>query len=189
MTVNIGTVESRRVDASTQEENWLVVQVQPRKEAYATQHLQRQRFRTFLPRLRATRTRARKFESALVPLFPGYLFVGVDASSENWRAIKGTRGVLRLLCGDRGTPQRLPGGFVAALMAATDALGVVSRPLFDLRVGDTACVLEGPFARHVGKIAALDGKGRVDVMLEILGSCVPVRLAGTQLQPQGVSLR
>lgn len=189
MTLDIYTGESRRVVSNTDEENWLVVQVQPRKEAYATEHLRRQRFKTFSPRLRTTRIRARKFESALTPLFPGYLFVGIEAFCDNWRAIKGTRGVLRLLCGDRGTPQRLPDGFVAALMATTDTMGVVSRPLFELRAGDTARVLDGPFAQHVGRIAALDGKGRVDVMLEILGSCVPVRLASTQLQPQGAPAR
>lgn len=189
MTLNIGTVESRRVDSNTHEEDWLVVQVQPRKEAYAAEHLRRQRFKTFSPRLRTTRIRARKFESALMPLFPGYLFVAIEPYCENWRAIKGTRGVLRLLCGDRGTPQRLPGGFVAALMTATDTMGVVSRQLFELRVGETARVLDGPFAQNVGRIAALDGKGRVDVMLEILGSCVSVRLASTQLQPQGAPAR
>jgi len=189
MTLNIGTVESRRVDSNTHEEDWLVVQVQPRKEAYAAEHLRRQRFKTFSPRLRTTRIRARKFESALMPLFPGYLFVAIEPYCENWRAIKGTRGVLRLLCGDRGTPQRLPGGFVPALMTATDTMGVVSRQLFELRVGETARVVDGPFAHHVGRIAALDGKGRVDVMLEILGSCVPVGVASTRLQPQGAPTR
>jgi len=188
-TGSIDAVKFQQDNSTSSNAIWLVAQVQPRKEDYAVAHLQRQRFRTIFPRLRATRARARKFESVLVPLFPGYLFVGVNALSEDWRAINGTRGVLRLLCGNRGTPQRLPGGVVDALMAATDELGVVTRPLFELCVGDAARVLDGPFAQHVGKIAALDGKGRVDVMLEILGSCVPVRLASTQLQPEGLSLR
>ncbi len=43
--------------------------------------------------------------------------------------------------------------------------------------------MSGPFAGHVGKLAKLDDRGRVRVLLELLSTEVPVETKITNLLP------
>lgn len=63
-------------------QNWYAAQVLPQKEGYAAMHLERQGFRTFFPRFYRTRTHARKSETVLRSLFPGYIFVAFDVERD-----------------------------------------------------------------------------------------------------------
>src|ERR1041385_189942 len=98
---------------------WYVVHTQPCSEDRASLRLAAQGYRVFCPRLRKTVRHARKSESKLVPLFPGYLFLRLDVSRDRWRAVNGTRGVIRLLAqGD--VPQTVPAGIVEDLKSHVD---------------------------------------------------------------------
>lgn len=68
-------------------EAWYVVQTQPNGEARAEAHLRRQGFRTYLPRYLRSRRHARKTQMVPRPLFPRYLFVGLDLARDRWRTI------------------------------------------------------------------------------------------------------
>ncbi|HQF30164.1 MAG TPA: transcription termination/antitermination NusG family protein, partial [Hyphomicrobiales bacterium] len=57
---------------------WYVVSTQPHQEARAESNLVRQGFETWLPRFARERRHARKVDTVLVALFPGYLFVRLD---------------------------------------------------------------------------------------------------------------
>lgn len=99
--------------------SWHVVHTQPRGEDTALWHLENQDFCCFLPRVMALRRHARKVKSVLVPLFPRYLFVRFDHEVSPWRAINGTRGVMRLLTnGPR--PLAVPLGVVETLLTKCD---------------------------------------------------------------------
>jgi transcriptional antiterminator RfaH len=41
--------------------------------------------------------RDRYLSSQLLPLFPRYIFVGLDLEEKSWRSINGTRGISNLL--------------------------------------------------------------------------------------------
>jgi transcriptional antiterminator RfaH len=116
-----------------------------------------------------------------VPLFPRYIFTVVDRSRDRWRSINGTFGVDRLLMSG-GEPQPVPHGLVEGLIRATDAEGNVHFD-FALREGQNVKVIAGPFANLIGSLEKLDEKGRVRVLLELLGATIPVALPAHLIAP------
>ena len=52
-----------------------------------------------------------------------------------------------------------------------------------LTEGQCVRILSGPFADFVGTLARLDGAGRVQVLLELMGTAVPVSLHRSVLAP------
>ena len=94
---------------------WYVVHTQARAEERAVWHLENQGFECFLPRVRTVRRHARKVTPIVAPLFPRYLFVRFELNVAWWRAINGTRGVVRLLT-NGNLPLAVPFGVVEALL-------------------------------------------------------------------------
>ncbi len=150
---------------------WAVVSTRPNQEARARVNLERQGYRAWLPQYRRKRRHARRVETVTAPLFPGYLFVQLDPETQQWHAINGTFGVRALLCtNDR--PTFLPDSFVAELLGSADESGLLSPPESPLVPGQDVSLVAGPFAGNVAKLLALDGRGRVLLLMEVLGSAV-----------------
>ena len=152
---------------------WYVAETEPRKETIAIQHLERQSFRCFCPRLQRTRKHARRIETVLAPLFPGYVFVNFDADRDGWRAINGTRGVRRLLTSERLAPLPMPDEAMASLLEKYDG-GAAAEP--DLHAGDSVLIISGPFAEQYATVESLDDKGRVRLLFAVLGGGARVSL-------------
>jgi len=64
------------------ERRWYVVHTQPNGEGRADLNLCRQGFATYLPRYARRRRHARRQEVVKRPLFPRYLFVGLDLARD-----------------------------------------------------------------------------------------------------------
>ena len=60
---------------------WCVAHTQPFKEVVAKQHLLGQGYKVYLPQFKKIRRHARKVEEVLSPLFPRYIFVGMDSNT------------------------------------------------------------------------------------------------------------
>jgi transcription elongation factor/antiterminator RfaH len=160
---------------------WYVAQTQPGVEGRAIAHLERQGFAVFCPRYRKIIRHARKHTNALLPLFPGYLFLRLDALCDRWRSVNGTRGVARLLTqGD--IPSPVPRGIVEALQNHTGMDGAMDW-MPSLNVGQSVRVEEGPFVDFVGTLERLDGVGRACVLLNLLGRSVSVTMHCEALTP------
>jgi transcription antitermination factor NusG len=155
-------------------ERWFVARVLTHQENRAQFNLHRLGFRSFLPRLRRTVRHARRLRDTLNPLFPGYIFVIIDLSKQRWRSINGTFGVASLIMGaDQPTP--VPLGVVEALVASCESRGAV-RLDDSLEIGQKVRILSGPFAETLCRLAHLDDRGRVRVLLEIMGMEVAAQL-------------
>ena len=154
---------------------WYVVQTQVNAEFKAAENLQRQGFGVYLPRFLKRRRHARKTEFAAKPLFPRYLFVAIDITTQRWRAIQSTFGVASLVTnGDE--PAVLPDGIISALRAREDKGFIKMRrePVFAR--GDRVRVLTGAFTDSP---ALFDGEAdhdRVAILLDMLGRKVRVLL-------------
>ena len=160
-------------------ERWYVVQTLPNRELNARVQLEAQGFRTFLPRYAKSVRHARKLMTVSAPFFLRYLFVALDLGRDRWRSVNGTFGVARLVMGDQ-YPMPVPSGVVENLQASCGADGHLQ--LADrLAVGERVRLLGGPFADMVGKLARLDGGGRVQVLLQLLGGEVSVSVARATL--------
>ena len=153
---------------------WFVVHTQPSKETVAQQNLSEQGFEAYLPRFKKTRRHARKVEEILTPLFPRYLFVGIDLDVDQWRSIQGTRGVSYLLISDN-KPAVVSSEIIESLKDQENDDGLValdSSTLFGK--GDKIRVLDGPFKDYVGVFEKMDDRQRVQLLLSCLGREVSI---------------
>jgi transcriptional antiterminator RfaH len=151
---------------------WYAAYTQPNREAMAVEHLIRQGYSVYLPRCRRVVRHARRRALVLRPLFPRYLFVGLDRLTQRWRPIRSTCGVVGLVAnGDE--PVAVDPGIVDGLRQreAKGAFDVVS-PVQWLRKGDAVRVTEGPFADLIGRVLAATDHERVFILLDLLGRTV-----------------
>jgi transcriptional antiterminator RfaH len=155
---------------------WLVVHTQPSKESVAQRHLCEQGFDAYLPRYKKTRRHARKTEEVLSPLFPRYLFVGIDLQADQWRSVQGTRGVSYLLV-TNDQPAIVPSRIIQGLKDQENADGLVSiESMSCFTKGDKVRVIEGAFKDYVAIFEKMDDKQRVQLLLSCLGREVNVFL-------------
>lgn len=148
-------------------ERWYVVQTQTRQEARAEANLHLQGFEAWLPLIRRARRHARRSDSTLAPLFPRYLFVRLDLTSQPWRSINGTFGVARMLCnGD--TPLVVPAGLVEELMERCDETGRIIGPPHPLVRGEPVKVAIGRFDIE-GLFETKCGQDRVVLLIKFFG--------------------
>jgi transcriptional antiterminator RfaH len=154
---------------------WYVVQTQPHAEARAQEHLRRQGFTTYLPKLRKSRRHARKTEQVSSPLFPRYMFVLIDHTHQGWHAIRSTFGVSNLVGGENG-PVALRDDVIAALRQREGEDGHVHLDAPKFLRGAAVRVLDGVFASCMGMFESMNDKDRVTVLLDLLGRRVRVGL-------------
>lgn len=107
------------------------------------------------------------------PLFPGYIFIIIDLAKHRWRSVNGTFGVASLIMGAE-QPSAVPPGVVEALIASCESSGAV-RVDDSLEIGQKVRILSGPFAETLCRLADLDERGRVRVLLEIMGKEVAIQ--------------
>lgn len=150
---------------------WHVAGLKPNCHTIALTNLGRQGIAAFLP-LEETTARVRgAFVQRRAPLFPGYVFVGLDPARGSWRSVNATRGITRLLAfGTR--PAVVPCGLIAGLMRRCDDQGrLVARgdacppPAPGARVS----LARGPFAGFVATVERIDPERRIRVLLEFMG--------------------
>lgn len=162
--------------------SWYVAETQLRKEQVAEINLARQSFQTFCPRIRKTRRHARRLDQVMAPVFPGYIFVSMDPAMDQWRSINGTLGVKRLLQFDKDVPAAMPQDAMGQLFARCDN-GIMARSSDIFAPGKAVRIVSGPFAEMMTSIETLDERGRVRVLLDILGSKTPVTLTFESIEP------
>jgi transcription elongation factor/antiterminator RfaH len=163
------------------DERWFVVHTLPKSEVQAQMHLHWQGFRTYLPRALKTVRHARQLRTVQAPLFPRYLFTILDLGRDRFLSIRSTVGVSSLFtCGDRPVP--VPEGIVESLIERTDESNL-TRLDSNLTPGQSVRILTGPFADFVGRLERLDESGRVRVLLDMMGTAVPVGLHRSALSP------
>jgi transcription antitermination factor NusG len=156
----------------TGKDPWYVAQTLHHREKLAELQLNAQGFRSFFPRFRKTVRHARQLRNVIAPVFPGYIFVSFNRERDRWRSINGTLGVARLIATQQ-QPVRVPPGIVEALIAGLDGSDLVT---FNggLMLGQTVRIIAGPFAGGLGVLQRLDARGRVRLLLEIMGGQAPV---------------
>lgn len=160
---------------------WYAVHTRPASEAKAAEHLGRQGYSTYLPHYRRWVRHARRRVAVLRPLFPRYLFVGIDRAVMNWRPIRSTIGVAGVVCGG-DEPVPVAHAVIETLRqrereGAFDELA----PMRRLAPGDRVRLSEGPLSEWVGRLAAAAPGERVFILFECLGRTVRVEVPETSV--------
>lgn len=160
-------------------ERWYAVQTLPWREFGAASQLRRQGFDVFVPSYWRTVRHARQFRTKLAAFFPGYLFVSLAMGRDRWRSINGTIGVARLIM-DGERPRPVLAGIVEDLIALSGDDGAISAGAGALP-GDKVRLTQGALAGYVGELLRADADGRVRLLLELMGTRVPVSARGNQI--------
>ena len=134
---------------------WYVVQSKPKHELTAVQRLEDQSFTCYLPQLVITKKTRGRVVQLIEPLFPSYLFVNFNIDADRWRAISGTRGVVKLLGASEDNATPLPKGFVEEMLSKADERGYISvktteKVMRKFIPGDVLRVKDGPFEGFTG---------------------------------------
>lgn len=143
--------------------SWYLLQCKPQQETRAEAHLMNQGYACFLPRLEQEKLRGSQRQTVATPLFPGYLFIHLDQQTDNWSAIRSTRGVVRLVSFG-GQPQSVSNDLIAALR---DRVAKAPRAPA-LQTGDRIKVTEGAFVDIEAIFNTWAGEDRVVILLNLM---------------------
>lgn len=145
---------------------WYVIQCKGGESFRATQHLANQGYEVFHPVLEVQKKRRGRLTWVEEPLFPHYLFIRLDRLVSNWRPIRSTRGVLRLV-GFGDMPLPVPDSLVAILRQRGRHDDEQTANLY-FRAGEKVLITEGPFKELQAVFASHKGQERAIVLLELL---------------------
>lgn len=143
---------------------WYVIQCKGGESFRAAEHLTNQGYEVFHPVLKIKRKRQGKLVTVTEPLFPYYLFIHLDQVVSDWRPIRSTRGVLRLL-----TFGNKP---IATPNALIDALRAQPHDKDDIHTyfsaGEKVTITDGPFKDLEAIFTGCKGEERAIVLLNVL---------------------
>jgi len=142
---------------------WYLIQSKPKQEERAEANLRNQGFTCYRPTRRIELVRRGRRVQLEESLFPGYLFIRLDRMSDNWFAIRSTRGVARLVCFGQ-EPARVSASIIYDIKTFSDNKPVAQA----LRSGDLVRITEGPFSDLEAIFMRPDGDERAILLLNLL---------------------
>jgi len=162
--------------------SWYLIYTKPRAEKLAQENLQRQKFNTYLPLVMETHRRRGKYVTLVEPMFPRYLFIQLNCTTDNWAPIRSTLGVSSIV--RFGTyPMQVPKSLLETLQQCEDENGIQSISEKEFQTGDRIRIIEGAMAGLEGIYANKTSKERVTVLLNIAGQHTRVSMTRHDLQP------
>ncbi|MHB0774016.1 transcription/translation regulatory transformer protein RfaH [Halomonas sp. WWR20] len=146
---------------------WYVVQCKGGESFRASEHLSNQGYRVFHPVLEVQKKRRGKLCWAAEPLFPYYLFLHLDRLSSNWRPIRSTRGVLRLVSFG-SEPLAVPDALIETLQKCAQRSPEAQEANVYFRPGEMVEIAEGPFSELQAVFESQKGDERAVVLINML---------------------
>ena len=147
---------------------WLIAQIKPNSYDLAVRNLERQGFKTFLPKMEITQRQKDKFIDKNVYVFPGYMFVCFDPNITIWTKINSTYGVSKILASNN-KPSEISSDLILELKNRYE-INSNSTEKEKLQKGDSIKFYAGPFADLIAKVENVDKNNRIWFLLEGIGS-------------------
>lgn len=115
-------------------------------------------------------------------IMPGYVLVEMDLNDDTWALVKDTPGVSGFV-GPGKTPTALTEAEIKNIFGMMEQSGEAPRPKISFEKGDRVKVVDGPFLNFGGTVAQINPeRGRLTVMIEMLGRATPVELDFLQVE-------
>jgi len=159
---------------------WVLIYTKAKQEIKASENLQKQGFKTFLP-LIAPSNKNSGFKS-LVPVFPRYFFAQIDFEIENWTSIKSSYGVSHIVMfGEKFTS--IPNNIIKLIQDKLDESGVYKEDvsIVDYQEGDSVTIKEGRFAGIDAIFLSNKSKDRVRLLLKLLNTTIISEIAKSDI--------
>ena len=146
------------------DKKWLIAQIKPNSYDLAIRNLERQGFKTFLPKMEITQRQKEKFIVKSVCVFPGYMFVCFDPRIITWTKINSTYGVSKILTSNN-KPSEISSDLILELKNRYE-INSNSTEKEKLQKGDSIKFYAGPFADLIAKVENVDKNNRIWFLLE-----------------------
>ncbi|MDH5409228.1 MAG: transcription/translation regulatory transformer protein RfaH [Gammaproteobacteria bacterium] len=160
---------------------WYLIYSKPKAEKIAFENLQRQEFHVYLPFVKVTKRRQRKYIDIVEPMFPRYLFIQLNCTSDNWAPIRSTLGVSSIV--RFGTyPMQVPASLIEQFKQNEDELGFQHVIEKEIKPGDKVQIIDGVMAGFEGIFEGENSKERVTILLNIAGQHTRVSMTRHDLE-------
>lgn len=160
-------------------ERWYAVSVRPRHEKLVTRHLEHRGVSCFLPVYRSVRRWKDRRKELDMALFPGYVFVNLNARDR--LGVLQAPGVLRFVT-FQGQPAALPDSEIRALESSLFA-GLRPQPHPYLRQGKRVRVKRGPLADVEGIMIRRKEGFRLVLSIELIMRSVMLEVDEADVEP------
>jgi len=156
--------EASRVTPTASRKTWFAVYTAPRHEKFVHAQFSAKQIHSFLP----VYSVARRWKNGVRrevehPLFPGYIFVQVDAGEK--LPVMRTSGVVYIV-GNGSSPLPMDDAEIHALRIGAQHASLSPHPL--LSTGDTVSIKRGPFQGVKGRVQENEGKLKLVVTVQLI---------------------
>ena len=163
------------------EHNWYALWVKSRHEFIARDELSKKGIEAFLPSVTKVQQWRDRKKNIEFPLFPGYLFVSLDHSSQEFQRAIRTRGSVGLISLEPGHPTPVRAEEINALRAAV-ASGEPLDVYPHFQKGTRVRVRRGPLQGAEGVLAKKEEQHVFCVNVEILGRSVGLKISANDIE-------
>jgi transcription termination/antitermination protein NusG len=161
--------------------NWYALYVKSRHEFRVESELRRKEVKTFLPSTIISRQWKDRKKFVEFPLFPGYLFVFIHARPEEYLNVLRTRGAVRLVSVEAGSPAPVSSEEIDSLRLIIES-GQSVDIYPHLREGTPVRVKRGPLTGAAGLIVKKLDHYIFVVNVDILGRSVGVKIYADDIE-------
>jgi transcriptional antiterminator RfaH len=150
------------------ERNWYLIYTKSRQEEAAQENLMRQGYTTYLPMIQVEKRIRGKYQKQLAVMFPRYLFVRLNTSTDNWMPIRSTIGVQKLV-EFGGIPARAPDQLILELQQSERVYNEQIKNKAGFCYGEAVEFVTGSLQGYKAMFEKYVSRDRVAVMLNIIG--------------------
>jgi len=161
---------------------WYLIYTKPNQEEVAKQNLERQTYDVYLPKSLTRRKKRGKVKRLIDVMFPRYLFIRLDDTSEDWGPIRSTIGVSKLVHFGL-SPAKIPNDLIGALKERENSEGIHDLLNRTFKKGEKVIVSEGLFEGYEGVLRSTDSQERVTLLLKIAENLIKVQLKQDFIEP------
>jgi transcriptional antiterminator RfaH len=139
---------------------WYLVKTKPRQEKIAISNLENQNYHVYCPWA--------KINNKIVVLFPGYIFIQLDDSSENWSPIRSTKGVLNFVRFGLSYA-KISNKIIAFIKENECNTSIKIKKLKEFKKGDSVQITEGVFKNCIAIFESFKSEERVILLMNLMG--------------------
>ncbi|MCL5425594.1 MAG: transcription/translation regulatory transformer protein RfaH [Gammaproteobacteria bacterium] len=166
---------------------WYAIQCKGGESFRAAENLKNQGFEIFHPIIKLRKKRQGRLQWSNEPLFPFYLFIRLDQTSSDWRPIRSTRGVAKLVSFGKN-PAQVPDDLIAAILS-TQSKDSDMPPNDLLKSGETVSIEAGPFQGQEAifnhqLLKQKNGEKRAMILIEILNRTHQIEIPVAHIAPK-----
>ena len=161
--------------------NWYALYVKSRHEFVTQGELSRKQITTFLPSVKKTRQWKDRKKFIQFPLFPGYVFVYIQAKPDEFTNVLKTRGAVHLLSTETGYPTPVSSEEINSLKLILES-GQAIDIYPNLKKGTSVRVKRGPLAGAEGIISNKVDQYIFVVNIDMLGRSIGVRISADDIE-------